>query len=676
MRSKKRLGSPGHVIGIVVLIIVGIGLASIDVSAAPPPMPFYLNASQGTHVDSVKLDWSPVPFAGFYRVESAPEGTHEWGDPITVFGGETWCFHTRAPHDARTDYRVRACNNEGCSPYFERATGYPGLSVSGQLWASMGTYTDRVCFSWKEITGATGYDVRIGDHPNYFFKTTHVSGGGRTSLCDYSLDPGVLYYFWVRATNSVDEGDFTSPFMTGFRSLETVENVQATDGAYCVRVRVAWDQVEGATSYKVQRGDTLNVYDQEWTVSGDLFYHDYTATPSTYYFYRVSACADVGCSDWESGGSGYRGPPPSTKSTDATDGLYPDKVVVSWEAANGATSYRIQRTVGGQPRETIAEGLTGNHYNDSDVVQGWPYYYRVAACNACGCGPDGPDARGSAQVSTPTPTATSTHTNTPTPTATPTRTNTPTPTTKPEATPTGTRWPQATPTNTPIAAPTATPTATPSQIPPVTGAVYLPLDLKSFQSDTRMDEFCSDTLNAAWSWEGEVAGDWSLTERPCYMRIYTAPSGVGETSLLRELPAGAYDAGIHLHFEPQSNFQDAGIVLYLDEEHHLMLGRAHCSLAPPTCVGNGIYFDHVGEGNWIGSNYAFATAETSEAYLRLEYNLGTYTGLYSSDGEEWHVIGSHVPDFTPTRIGITTSGDLTGQHLPADFDYFWIRSND
>ena len=160
------------------------------------------------------------------------------------------------------------------------------------------------------------------------------------------------------------------------------------------------------------------------------------------------------------------------------------------------------------------------------------------------------------------------------------------------------------------------------------------------------------------------------------MRIYTAPSGVEKTTLLREVPAGDYDARIHLLLEPQRSFQRAGLVVYRNNRKHLMLGRGYCDLAPPACVGNGIYFDHVAKGERVGGNYASATTETDYAYLRITRECDLYTGYHSADGVGWTLIGSHVPDFTPTRIGITTSGDLSNQRLPADFDYFWIRSDD
>jgi fibronectin type 3 domain-containing protein len=257
--------------------------------------------------------------------------------------------------------------------------------------------------SWNAVPGATCYEIRVGDDPNYFFKKTITPS---TSHCNYDLDPGKLYYYWVRAKNSVDEGDLSSPYETGYQRLDEPNNVEATDGIYCDRVRVTWDSVEGATSYKVRRL-TDSGWDQEWHVPSGTTYDDYSAIPSIVYFYRVTACAEVGCGEWIASDSGYRGAPPATEEINATDGIFLHKVRVTWEAVEGASSYRLQRAVVGESYETMVDGLTTTQYDDTDVVQGTTYYYRVAACNSCGCGAYRSDT-GWAQVSTPTPTPTPT----------------------------------------------------------------------------------------------------------------------------------------------------------------------------------------------------------------------------------------------------------------------------
>ena len=38
------------------------------------------------------------------------------------------------------------------------------------------------------------------------------------------------------------------------------------------------------------------------------------------------------------------------------------------------------------------------------------------------------------------------------------------------------------------------------------------------------------------------------------------------------------------------------------------------------------------------------------------------------------MIGAHTVSFSSTHIGITTGSNFSNQRIPADFDYFWLRS--
>lgn len=62
-------------------------------------------------------------------------------------------------------------------------------------------------------------------------------------------------------------------------------------------------------------------------------------------------------------------------------------VDVIWKTTAGGKTYTIKRSEAENgPYAVIAEGLTGNHYQDTDVVNGKVYYYKVAAVNEHGTG--------------------------------------------------------------------------------------------------------------------------------------------------------------------------------------------------------------------------------------------------------------------------------------------------
>jgi Beta xylosidase C-terminal Concanavalin A-like domain len=186
------------------------------------------------------------------------------------------------------------------------------------------------------------------------------------------------------------------------------------------------------------------------------------------------------------------------------------------------------------------------------------------------------------------------------------------------------------------------------------------------------DQYSSSTLDPSWGWIEEDPPYWSLTARPGFLRLITQQSN--ENRLVRNAPARNFEMRTRFFFAPTENFQFAGLYVYGDEDNFLKLGRAYCSAAPPTCVGNGIYFDRVEGGSGVGSNYAMATTVTNEAYLRIVRTGAEWTAYVSENGTTWTLVGTHTIGFTPTKIGLIASnqGQDVGE-IPADFDFFVLE---
>lgn len=187
------------------------------------------------------------------------------------------------------------------------------------------------------------------------------------------------------------------------------------------------------------------------------------------------------------------------------------------------------------------------------------------------------------------------------------------------------------------------------------------------------DDF-NGSLAEGWYWKNENSTMWNLTETPGFLRIYASPYGVsGQNLLLRSTIQGNFVITTHLLFEPVSNFQLAGLIIFQDEENLLQFGRAFCDV-PGNCVGNGIYFDLALEGNSTSNNFATEVNNVDEAYLRLERSGNEVTASFSYEGITWFVIGSHSlpPDFIINGVGLGAGQDeiTSDEDIPADFDYF------
>ncbi|MCD5409039.1 hypothetical protein LR090_07510 [Candidatus Bipolaricaulota bacterium] len=151
---------------------------------------------------------------------------------------------------------------------------------------------------------------------------------------------------------------------------------------------MSWGAVEGAESYQVYRAPAQ---DGEYQLIGSADSTTYYDRPSeghplfmgTIYWYRVQACNAAGCSDLSPPAAGY---PPPPEGIQATDGEYPDRIVISWTPVPGATSYQVYRdTARNGTYNTFVGEAASASVEDANVSAGIRYWYRVKACNKFGC---------------------------------------------------------------------------------------------------------------------------------------------------------------------------------------------------------------------------------------------------------------------------------------------------
>jgi hypothetical protein len=190
------------------------------------------------------------------------------------------------------------------------------------------------------------------------------------------------------------------------------------------------------------------------------------------------------------------------------------------------------------------------------------------------------------------------------------------------------------------------------------------------------DDF-DGTMRSEWVWINENSGEWSLEANPGFLTIWTSPVPTGRQNLLlRPAPVGDFTIQTRLLFQPSTNFEFAGLVVWQDEGNFLQLGCAFCAPEFSQCVGNGIYFDFVQPGPW-GDNFATQVENPGEAYLRLIRQGLSLKAYYSGNNFDWVLIGEHIlpAGFKINSVGLTSSQhyDTESNPIPADFDYFVLN---
>jgi len=207
----------------------------------------------------------------------------------------------------------------GTSVDLEAASGnawssdFTGLiAPPADIFASDGTYTDKVQVTWSSSEGASGYQV--------WRNTSAVTGTSvnigvsiAAGYNDTDAAPNTIYYYWVKATNSAGTSEFSS-YDTGFRSVVSSEipapaNIQASDGTYTNQVRVTWNSVSVAASYQVWRNVSNDSASASLltTISSTTCDDTTATTPGLTFYYWVKARNDSGVSAFSQPDAGYCG---------------------------------------------------------------------------------------------------------------------------------------------------------------------------------------------------------------------------------------------------------------------------------------------------------------------------------------------------------------------------------
>ena len=188
--------------------------------------------------------------------------------------------------------------------------------------------------------------------------------------------------------------------------------------------------------------------------------------------------------------------------------------------------------------------------------------------------------------------------------------------------------------------------------------------------NTHTDEFNNSTLDSAWSWVREDSANWSLIARSGYLRIVCQSGELYGTNnnaknlLLRTAPAGDWTMTARMEFSPVSNYQQAGLLVYKDDDNYLKLSRAYSG---GQCISG---------AKEIGGAYTQQLPSLSATSLDLKITKAgtTYTMYYSSDGgSNWTQVAQYTGvDFGSSfKVGLGDFGGPAG--VNADFDWFDIR---
>ena len=155
--------------------------------------------------------------------------------------------------------------------------------------------------------------------------------------------------------------------------------------------------------------------------------------------------------------------------------------------------------------------------------------------------------------------------------------------------------------------------------------------------------------------------------------IYGA-GGNANNLVLRDAPAGAWEAITRVSFEGTAQYHQAGLLVYGDDDNFTKFGRiAH------TAAGDE-KFEFIYENAGVPRNEAADSTANLPAgfpqdfFLRVTSDGTNLTGAYSTDGATWTPVGRPAPLPANARVGMFAFNNQAATSPEAAFDSFRLTS--
>lgn len=343
--------------------------------------PTGLTATDGTLEDAVELSWNGSEGASHHRVWRAEEID---GDYAPLSDWQTACRFADGTAEAGKTYFyavTAALDAEG--------TRESAFSVPDD-----GFRTGPVVLDALEIAGPVS--LASGERGTYTCAALYTDGSRKPVAPRWVLEGGTLS---IENRNAVAEAPVTGETATmtlraeytdgetrgGSLEITVVPVVPAApEGLVLVSadeegIALRWNAVADATSYQLWRSSA----DEAAAIvaaTTETAFTDKTAVPGVAYAYRVAAANGAGAGEPGTDGVTATRPIAAPTGVSASYGTHADKVVVDWQASEGAAFYRVWRAESVDGEKMALCGWQADlSFEDMEAAPGTLYYYYVTA---------------------------------------------------------------------------------------------------------------------------------------------------------------------------------------------------------------------------------------------------------------------------------------------------------
>lgn len=170
------------------------------------------------------------------------------------------------------------------------------------------------------------------------------------------------------------------PFGANAAGKLSAPDVTAKNVASSGKIKLSWDEVEGAETYRIYRSTSKNGSYEKIKTTAKTGYTDNSAEAGKQYYYKVKAVgngATSGSSAVVTRVCDLPRPDVTVKNTASTG-----KVKLSWKEIDSAEKYVVYRATSKSGEYKKLKTTTATAYTDSSAKVGKTYYYQVVAVHA------------------------------------------------------------------------------------------------------------------------------------------------------------------------------------------------------------------------------------------------------------------------------------------------------
>jgi M6 family metalloprotease-like protein len=236
---------------------------------------------------------------------------------------------------------------------------------------------------WEPEFSASDYDIQISDAADFSNLVLEANETAMPSQPFNELAGNTVHYWRVRANNENSISDWSDPWSFKTQTVPpTLLHPEDDSSGVKSKGRFNWNAVDGAISYNIQVSelpDFANIKIGAKDVSTP--YYDYEGlSHNKRYYWRVASVDEGGSSEWSIVFSFTTNIGPPKLREPSENGLnIPVIAQFKWEAASGASTYKIQVSKDEFFESIVKEvdNIKGLNLYYDDLEFGTTYYWRV-----------------------------------------------------------------------------------------------------------------------------------------------------------------------------------------------------------------------------------------------------------------------------------------------------------